>query len=158
MRKFILVLILCGFTSCGLFESKEEKTQKLVEKELQQIDWTNVDHYPLFDECDETASKLKQKTCFEEKLVLHLSSDLQQFEIVSEMQVKDVIFIDIIVQSDGSIAVLNIENQEVFQEQQQDFEQLVENSLNSLPRIEPALKRGVPVRAKFRIPIFLNSK
>jgi hypothetical protein len=158
MRKFILVLILCGFTSCGLFESKAEKTQKLVEKELQQIDWTNVDHYPLFDECDETASKLKQKTCFEEKLVLHLSSDLQQFEIVSERQVKDVIFIDIIVQSDGSITVLNIENQEVFQEQQQDFEQLVENSLNSLPRIEPALKRGVPVRAKFRIPIFLNSK
>ncbi len=158
MRKFILVLILCEFTSCGLFESKAEKTQKLVEKELQQIDWTNVDHYPLFDECDETASKLKQKTCFEEKLVLHLSSDLQQFEIVSERQVKDVIFIDIIVQSDGSITVLNIENQEVFQEQQQDFEQLVENSLNSLPRIEPALKRGVPVRAKFRIPIFLNSK
>ena len=158
MRKFILVLILCGFTSCGLFESKEEKTQKLVEKELQQIDWTNVDHYPLFDECDETASKLKQKTCFEEKLVLHLSSDLQQFEIVSERQVKDVIFIDIIVQSDGSITVLNIENQEVFQEQQKEFEQLVENSLNSLPRIEPALKRGVPVRAKFRIPIFLNSK
>ncbi len=158
MRKFILVLILFGFTSCGLFESKAEKTQKLVEKELQQIDWTNVDHYPLFDECDETASKLKQKTCFEEKLVLHLSSDLQQFEIVSERQVKDVIFIDIIVQSDGSIAVLNIENQEVFQEQQKEFEQLVENSLNSLPRIEPALKRGVPVRAKFRIPIFLNSK
>lgn len=158
MRKFLTVLVLCGFTSCNLFESKEEKTQKLVEQELHHIDWSNVDYYPLFSDCDETASKAQQKTCFEEKLVFHLSVDLQEFQLISEAKIKDVVFLDFIVESDGSISIINIENQEIFGNQMEDFNARVVKSLNSLPRIEPALKRGIPVRAKFRIPIFLNSK
>jgi len=158
MRKFLMVLILCGFTSCSLFESKDAKTQKLIEQELQQIDWSDVDDYPLFSDCDETVSKTLQKNCFEEKLLLHLSADLQEFELTSETEIKDIVFLDFKIESDGSITIDNIENKEIFGSQMQKFEDKVAESLKSLPRIEPALKRGIPVSAKFRIPIFLNSK
>ena len=158
MRKFFTVLVLCGFTSCHLFESNEEKTQKLVTQELYHIDWSDVDYYPLFGDCDETASKAQQKTCFEEKLVFHLSVDLQEFQLVSETKIKDVVFLDFSIESDGSISILNIDNKEILGNQMADFDSVVTKSLSSLPRIEPALKRGIPVRAKFRIPIFLNSK
>lgn len=158
MRKLLTILILCGFTSCSFFESQDKKTQKLVEHELQQIDWSDVDDYPLFSDCDETVSKILQKNCFEEKLLLHLSADLQEFQLTSETEIKDVVFLDFKIENDGSIIVVNIENKEIFGSQMEKFEDKVANSLKNLPRIEPALKRGIPVSAKFRIPIFLNSK
>lgn len=158
MRKLLTILILCGLTSCSLFESKDEKTQKLVDKELLQIDWSDVDDYPLFSACDETVSKALQKTCFEEKLLLHLSKDLQEFQLTSETEIKDVVFLDFKIENDGSITIVNIENKEIFGSQMEKFEAKVVSSLKSLPSIEPALKRGIPVSAKFRIPIFLNSK
>ncbi|TMM58373.1 hypothetical protein FEE95_02780 [Maribacter algarum] len=158
MRKLLMVLVLCGFTSCSLFESTEKKTQKLVEKELLEIDWTDVDDYPLFSDCDELLSKEIQKQCFEEKLLLHLSADLQEFQLTSETEIKDVVFLDFRIENDGAITIINIENKEIFGSQMEKFEDKVAKSLKSLPRIEPALKRGIPVSAKFRIPIFLNSK
>ncbi|MFK7813451.1 MAG: hypothetical protein AB8B59_13240 [Maribacter sp.] len=158
MRKLLLIFILCGFTSCSLFESKDKKTQKLVEQKLQEIDWSDVDYYPLFSDCDETVAKALQKRCFEEKLLLHLSADLQEFELTSETEIQDVVFLDFRIENDGNIAIDNIENKEIFGTQTQKFENKVRQSLKSLPSIEPALKRGIPVSAKFRIPIFLNSK
>lgn len=158
MRKLLTIFILCGLTSCSLFESKDEKTQKLVDNEMLQIDWSDVDDYPLFSDCDETVSKALQKTCFEEKLLLHLSKDLQEFQLTSETEIKDVVFLDFKIENDGSITIVNIENKEIFGSQMEKFEAKVVSSLKSLPSIEPALKRGIPVSAKFRIPIFLNSK
>jgi len=158
MRKLLMILVLCGFTSCSLFESKDEKTQKLVEQELLQIDWSDVDDYPLFEDCDETVSKPLQKKCFEEKLLLHLSRGLREFQLTSETEIEDVVFLDFKIEHNGSITILNIENKEIFGAQMTKFEDQIVKSLKSLPRIEPALKRGIPVSAKFRIPIFLNSK
>ncbi len=153
-----MVLVLSGCTSCSLFESKDKKTQKLVEQELQQIDWSDVDDYPLFSDCDELVSKEMQKKCFEEQLLSHLSADLQEFQLTSETEIKDVVFLDFRIENDGIITILDIENKEIFGPQMEKFEDKVAESLKSLPRIEPALKRGIPVSANFRIPIFLNSK
>jgi len=158
MRKFLLILVLFGFTSCHLFESKEEKTQKLVNEKLLQIDWSDVDDYPLFSDCDETVSKALQKNCFEEKLLTHLSADLKEFHLTSETEIKDVVFLDFRVEKEGNIIIDTIENKEIFGSQMEKFEDKVAKSLKSLPHIEPALKEGIPVNVKFRIPIFLNSK
>ena len=158
MHKFLLIFVLLGFTSCSLFESKEEKTQKLVSEQLLQIDWSDVDDYPLFSDCDELAAKPIQKKCFEEKVILHLSKHLQEFELISETEIKEVVFLDFSVESDGNISAVHIENKEIFGSQMKKFENRIAKGLRSLPKIEPALKRGIPVRAKFRIPILLNSK
>jgi len=129
-----------------------------VDKELQEIDWTAVDEYPLFNDCDELVSKEIQRTCFEEKLLLHLSEGLKEFELTSELEINDVVFLDFKIENDGAITIVNIENKEIFGSQMEKFEDKVARSLKNLPRIEPALKRGIPVSAKFRIPIFLSSK
>lgn len=157
MRKFLAICILCSLASCNFFESADTKTQKLVNKELQSIDWTAIDHYPLFNNCDENASKAQQKKCFIETLSFHFKMGLQDFQPVIKEAIQDSIFIDFIVEQTGDIAITNISNEEVFKEEAQEFNNKITNSLNSLPRIEPALKRGIPVKTKFRIPIVLNS-
>ena len=145
-------------SSCNLFTSTEEKTQRLVEKELQAINWNDVDQYPLFDDCDETMSKSAQKECFENTLLLHFSMILQEFEFILDKDVEGVVYVDFLVEKEGKISVLNIDKNSIIQEQIPEFDGIISRSLKSLPALGPALKRGIPVNAKCRIPIILNSE
>jgi len=158
MHKFFLILVLFGFVSCSVFESQEEKTQKLVNEKLQRIDWSDVDAYPLFSDCDENVSPTLQKNCFEEKLLGHLAAGLREFHLTSKAEIDDLVYVDVVVEKDGNLTIDTIINKEIFGNQMKKFEDQVSKSLKSLPHIEPALKEGIPVNAKFRIPILLNSK
>ncbi len=149
---------MCMLASCAWFESREAKTQKLVDAELRGIDWNDVDQYPLFADCDETATKPAQKQCFEASLLLHFSMTLQDFEFVLNNEVADTIYMDFLVDRAGAITVLDIERHSAIADQIPEFNGVVTQSLKSLPRLAPALKRGIPVNAKFRIPLVLNTQ
>ncbi|MGB5431023.1 energy transducer TonB [Eudoraea sp.] len=134
------------------------KTQQLADKELQAINWNDVDQYPLFDVCDEAVSKSAQRECFENTLLLHFSKTLEEFEFILDNDVEERVYVDFIVNKDGKVAVLNIEKNRIIQEQIPEFDGIISRSLKSLPPVEPALKRGIPVNTKCRIPIVLNSE
>ncbi len=154
--RFLLTLI-CVFLmiSCEYLAPKEEKTRRIVQEELSSIDWNDVDQYPLFASCAESISKEEQRTCFENELLAHFSQTLSEFEFILSEYVGDTIYVDFLVERDGSITVLDIEDQMTVQEQIPEFNAIITQSLKSLPKIEPALKRGIPVTAKFRIPLEL---
>ncbi len=158
MRRLVILGVFFLMASCQWFASQEAKTQMLVEEELQSIDWNDVDQYPLFDDCDETVSKTAQKACFENTLLLHFSMTLQDFEFVLDEEVDDTIYVDFLVDSEGTMSVLEIQENNTVKQQIPEFDAIITQSLKSLPRVEPALKRGIPVNAKFRIPIVLNTK
>ncbi len=158
MRNVMVLCGLCLFTSCDWFSSKEEKVQKLVDEELKSIDWNDVDQYPLFADCDETASKLDQKACFESVVLVHFSSVIQDFEFVMEETINDTIYVDFLTDHEGAITVLEVEKNEIITTHVPEFEAIVIQTLKTLPKAAPALKRGIPVSAKFRIPVILNSK
>jgi hypothetical protein len=158
MRNLIIFLLFCLLTACNWSASREEKTQELVWEEMQAIDWEDVDKYPLFQDCDETVSKQEQKKCFMETLLLHFSMTLQESEFVLKEEVTDTVLVDFIMEDTGTITLMNIHNDEKVNEQLPDFDTQIQKSLNRLPKIEPALKRGIPVKAKFRIPIVLSSQ
>jgi len=157
MRNLTVLCCLCLLASCDWFSSKEEKIQKLVDEGIRDIDWNDVDQYPLFPVCDETASKTEQKECFESNMLSHFSTILQDFEFVLDEEVHDTIYVDFIMDHQGLIAVLEVEKNPIVQSRIPEFETIITQSLKTLPKVAPALKRGIPVNAKFRIPIILNT-
>ena len=157
MRKWVILGLCWLLASCAWFESREVKARKLVEAQLEGIDWNDVDQYPLFDDCDETAIKEAQRACFEETLLLHFSQTLRDFEFLMADDVEDTLYMDFIVDREGSISVLDIEQNNDVADQIPEFNGVITQSLKSLPRAAPALKRGIPVNAKFRIPLILNT-
>ncbi|MEK6152201.1 hypothetical protein WIW50_03035 [Flavobacteriaceae bacterium 3-367] len=158
MRKLCILGLLCFLTACDWFASKEAKTQKMVEEEMQNINWNEVDQYPLFSDCDELASKGDQKNCFEATLLMHFSMTLQEFDFVLDTNVNDTVYVDFMMDQDGLISVLDIEKDDAIETEMPEFDGVITQSLKSLPRVAPALKRGIPVSAKFRIPIVLNTE
>jgi hypothetical protein len=157
MRKSVVLCVCCLLASCAWFESREARARKLVESQLQGIDWNDVDQYPLFEDCDETAAKAAQRACFEETLLLHFSRTLEDFEFLMAGDVEDTLYMDFIVDREGTIAVMDIERNNEVANQIPEFNGVITQSLKSLPRVDPALKRGIPVNAKFRIPLVLNT-
>lgn len=152
----IYVLAL-GLNSCEWFPSQQDRTRKLVDAEMQTIDWNQLDQFPLFDACDETASRFGQQECFQNTLTLHLSMALQDFDFRSETALHDTIYVDFLVDNQGGISVLTIGENQVLAAENPEFENIVARSLRGLPRLEPALKRGIPVAAQFRIPLVVKT-
>ena len=157
MRFFLALFGLCLISSCNWLAPKEEKTQRIVQQELSSINWNDVDQYPKFQTCSESISKEEQRICFEEELLNHFSTTLNDFEFILKEDVEDTIYVDFLVERDGSITVLDIEDQMAVQDQIPEFNAIITQSLKSLPEVQPALKRGIPVSAKFRIPLELNT-
>ncbi|SHJ35961.1 hypothetical protein SAMN04487911_11858 [Arenibacter nanhaiticus] len=157
MRKATVLLCFCLFVSCDWFFSKEEKTQQLVQEEMRSINFNEVDRYPLFSDCDEMLEKTAQLECFQTILIAHFSETLQEFEFhfVSESSIT--IYVDFLVDNQGQISVLEVEKNTLLDRQIPEFSTIITQSLKGLPKLSPALKRGVPVTAKFRIPIILNA-
>jgi len=157
MKRFPILIFLLLLTACDFFASKEEKTYDLVNKELQEIDWSEVDNYPLFENCDETVSKELQRHCFEQELLSHCGKTLQEFEFEFNSLANPKVVVDFVVDQDGRIVVVGIEKDAAIDAQMPEFEQIITQGLKNIPPLGPALKRGIPVKAKFRIPIMLRN-
>jgi len=158
MRKVAVLVCFCLFASCNWFVSKEEKTRELVNEEMRQINFNEVDRYPLFNDCDEMMDKESQLECFKTTLLSHYTATLKEFEFEFVSDVSITVYVDFLVDNEGQISVLEVERNEDIDEQIPEFRSIVIQSLKGLPPLLPALKRGVPVSSKFRIPILLNSQ
>lgn len=151
---------LCFFLliSCEWFAPSDTKTRRIVELEMQSINWEELDQYPLFENCDELAGKKEQKACFEMTLLDHFTKTLSDFEFVLDTVVQDTLYLDFLVTREGEIQVLDIEQHEKVELQIPEFEGVLIQSLKALPPPQPGLKRGIPVSAKFRIPLIIQTE
>src|SRR5690606_14566539 len=122
-----------------------------------QINFNEVDRYPLFSDCDEMMDKEAQLECFKTTLLSHYTATLKDFEFEFVSDVIATVYVDFLVDHNGEISVLEVERNEEIENQIPEFRSIVTQSLKGLPPLLPALKRGVPVSSKFRIPILLNS-
>jgi hypothetical protein len=88
---------------------------------------------------------------------MHLSMSLQDFEFQSDQRLADTLYVDFMVDPQGKIFVVSMDKNAAFSKANPEFERIVSRSLRSLPRLEPALKRGIPVSSRFRIPLVLHT-
>ena len=147
----------CLFTSCDWFTSKEERTQELVNEEMRNINFNEVDRYPLFDNCDEMLDKTGQLDCFQNTLLEQYTETLEDFEFKFVSDINTTLYVDFLVDYQGGISVLDVQRNEDIENQIPEFRTIITQSLKGLPPLSPALKRGVPVSSKFRIPIIVSS-
>lgn len=157
MKRFLSFLLAIFLSSCSFFESKENRTQELIKEELRQIDWNSVDSYPFFYTCDEAAPKSQQKVCFEETLSTHFRETLNDFEFTLTDKDSMTVVIIFLIDTEGGINVIEIEKDASVLKQMPEFDGVVTQSLKNLPKLAPALKRGIPVRTKFKIPVKLQT-
>ena len=151
----IFILMLC-LLSCDYFDKKKVNSQDIVNEELQMFNWNEVDEYPSFNVCENSSSKQESKLCFETTLINHITNRLSKETIVVTENVEDTVVIKFHISETGNLSVFNIKNKEATKEQIPNLDSLLLKSLDSLPTIFPAIKRGQQVKTEFTLPVVIQ--
>ncbi|MCL6274700.1 hypothetical protein M3P19_11820 [Muricauda sp. 2012CJ35-5] len=160
MRKLLGLFILgLGLTSCELFMSTQEKTDKLVHDELIKVNWNEVDSYPLFvGECDELAIKEVQRDCFQATLMRYFTEAVSDLQFQVNTELNETIYVDFEVDEHGFILITNFEESNAVLSEIENFNDLISERLNDLTTVKAAIYRGIKVAIRVRLPIVLNTQ
>tara|TARA_R110000850_G_scaffold190308_4_gene316237 strand:- start:12314 stop:12793 length:480 start_codon:yes stop_codon:yes gene_type:complete len=154
----LLVILLFLLISCDTFLTPKKTSEEFLEEELKTINWNDVDTYPLFPNCDESDSKEQQKKCFESTLHRHINTHIQNEELISNKAVYDTLLINIEISGNSEVTISGIEGDSLTFAIFPELREHLYKSIKTLPKTEPALKRGVPVKTAFILPLILKSE
>ena len=147
MKYFVCLLIVIFCWSCKDENLQKIDAEEIAKKELQRINFSEVDRYPLFKSCDETASRQTQQNCFEKELHRWLKPHLDS--ITYEGLKNDSLYLNLSILSNGKINLDSISSKTKLAKVFQDI-------FNQSPVVFPAQKRGIPVKVSFRLPVVLQ--
>jgi len=153
MKRLLLIALLLCLTSCDYFNKKKIDSETIVEEELKSINWNDVDEYPAFSICDSSENK---KVCFEDVLRNRLNTNLSKQNIVVSEDVNDTVLLKIHIDNKGKFSIKDIIYSDLTKSQIPELDSLLRHSLDSLPKIYPAIKRGQQVATEFNLPVLIN--
>lgn len=137
--------------SCRQENFQKVNAEEIAKKELQNINFSEVDQYPLFKTCDETATRQAQQICFEQELHNWLKPHL---DIISyQNSQNETINLNISIDVKGKIKLDSLTSKS---KSKSELEEIFRNIFNKSPQIYPAQKRGVPIKVSFQLPVILK--
>ena len=154
LRFVIFFLIL---TSCNYFDVKKISTEEILKEELQSFNWNEVDEFPTFTSCDTFSTKKERKFCFENTLASHILNNLSQEKFIVAHNLNDTITIEFELSEKGVISILNMKIKEKTLSDLPNLKEQLIASIDSLPQIFPAIKRGQQVTTQFKLPIVVKT-
>ncbi|HEX8563660.1 MAG TPA: hypothetical protein VF676_11840 [Flavobacterium sp.] len=158
MKKNILLLLpllmLC--VSCQYFDRQVPSEEELLQKELKSINWNEVDEFPSVAECDTVADKAERQRCFFEFLTQTIQQKLSIDTLALLYPELDTIDVRVTVFPDSQIEF----EPQVADSITQDtimIDSIIKLRLADFPKINPAIKRGMPVKTQFVLPVILKA-
>lgn len=119
------------------------------------VDFNTIDAFPLFPDCDKIPSREKQQICFQLEMAQHIYAALNEYSLMTSEVINDTVFVKLIVDSNGKTSLSSIKISEKTNELLPEFDSIVRVTLQNVPRLQPAIKRNMPVSTEFTLPIIL---
>jgi len=145
-------------TSCQYFNTEKISSETFYEEEIKAIEWDQVDQYPAFKSCANYTEKAEQKECFESTLGTFVSDFIRGKNVVTHADLNSTVQLDFIISKSGAIDSLQIVMDSLLLKKIPKLKDWLTHSIDSLPPLEPALKRGIPVKTKFTLPVHIQSE
>ena len=156
--KFCTVCFLfTALSSCQFFETEKISSEEFYEEELKMVTWNEIDQYPTFSLCEDLVEKKQQKTCFEETISNAIYDYISSKNIVASKQIKTSVILELMIQKTGKIKMSSIEIDSITQAEIPLLENWLNESIDNIPPLNPALKRGIPVTTQFQLPIVITT-
>ncbi len=143
---------------CKDVETKKVSSKTFLEEELKTIDMQEVDEYPIFESCEYLESQAEKRTCFEQRLITNFYSYLSDQMLIFNEEVQDTIWVHLVISEKGTPQIEQLEIPSIIMNDAPKMNEWLNNSLDSLPKIYPAIKRGIPVKTAFKIPIVIQAE
>ena len=156
-RLAALIIFLVLTISCD-FRTRRQKAllQEMAADTV--VNYSAVDVYPLFLDCNNCDTSEKQNLCFEMELARRLQRAFEEQSLGSAQIEADTIKVDILVNTEGLISIAEIHRPRGMGSGLAELDSLLYRSVAALPSvIQPALKRGIPVNSMYRLPVVVST-
>lgn len=159
MRKIILLLFLSPlfFNSCQYFDKQIPSKEELLQKELKAINWKEVDEFPSFTKCDSVKNKVEKENCFFEYLTQLIQARLSYDTLPVLYPQLDTIDVKVTVLPNATMQFEPQLNDSISYDKPK-IDSILRARLVGFPKVIPAIKRGVPVKTQFILPVILKVK
>jgi len=157
MRKITAILFLSLFAlhSCQFFEQVPSK-EVLLQKELKTINWNEVDEFPSVSDCEKITDEAMSRQCFFD----FLSTTIQQKLAVDTLSVLypelDTIEVRVTVFPDSTLKFEPQFPKDTVAYDTIKIDSILHARLIDFPKVNPAIKRGIPVKTQFVLPVILK--
>jgi|TARA_R110002051_G_scaffold159536_2_gene230927 protein TonB len=113
------------------------------------IPFSVIEDVPIFPGCESEKSKGAKalRDCFQEQMFKHISKNFRYPEISQEMGVQGKVYVNFVIQKDGSIGSVRMRGPD------KNLEAEAARIIGKLPKMTPGKQRGRAVRVPFSIPI-----
>lgn len=158
MKKTLLFLLCTVLTGCNNFETRKISSEEVLDQESRSLNWNEVDEYPAFDNCRNITEIEKARECFESTVASSVNAYLARREPIVTEAIDDTVFVHLEISKTGVPTIESIEADSLVSNQIPDLQLWLKQSIDSLPRIHPASKRGIPVSSVFIMPIVIKAE
>lgn len=156
MKQYSLFLVFIFFNSCQYFDKQIPSEKELLQKELKSINWKEVDEYPSVIDCEKIEDKKQRQQCFfeiltqliQEKLSVDTLSVL--YPELDTIEVKVTVFPNATMQFEPQFPKDSVAYDKI------KIDSILKARLVDFPKINPAIKRGIPVKTQFILPVILK--
>ena len=121
------------------------------------VDFNSIDSFPLFPACESIPSEEKQKICSQIKLSEHIYASLATYQLISTKSINDTILVKLEVARSGEVSLVNIQSSAFIRQEIPELDSLITDGIKKLPKLKPGIKRGMPVKTAFSLPIILKN-
>jgi hypothetical protein len=158
MKKAIALFLVSLCFSCQYFEKKVPNEKELLEKQLKEINWNEVDEYPSVADCEKLTDATQRKQCFFEFLTTTIQQKLAVDTLSTLFPKLDTIEVKVTVFPNSTM-----EFEPQFPKDSVAYDTIKIDSILSIrlvnfPKVNPAIKRGIPVKTKFVLPVIIKTE
>lgn len=157
MKKILLLVFLLLLVSCN-FETKKIYSEEVLDEESKSLNWKEVDEYPAFKECQNQTELKLAKQCFETKVATSIYTYLAAQQPVVTESIHDTLYIYLEITKTGKPIIDSVMVDTTVINQLPEIATWLRASIDSLPQIYPASKRGIPVSTVFEMPIIIKAE
>lgn len=158
MRKLLLLPLLFLALSCQYFERTVPDEKQLLEKQLREINWAEVDQYPTVAECESISDKTLRQQCFFEYLTSTIQEKLSIDTLAVLYPELDTIEVKVTVFPNSEMAFEPQFPTDSVAYDTIKIDSILRAKLVDFPKVNPALKRGIPVKTQFILPVIIKTE
>ncbi|MGB7841780.1 MAG: hypothetical protein WBL21_03240 [Salinimicrobium sp.] len=158
MKRLLLVISIFSLFACDRFETKKITSEEILQEETRELNWHEVDQYPAFGECREIMEEDAAKACFGNKVAEYFYARLEKKQPVVTRELNDTLYLYLKISEKGIPAIDSMEIDSAVVRQLPRIKTWLRESVDSLPKIYPATKRGIPVMTTFKMPIVIKAE
>lgn len=156
--RFFTISVLMCLQSCQYFE-KPQAREKLLQKELDAINWNKVDEFPTMADCEILDTQEQQMQCLFDFVSADIKKRIKNHLIInpsatSTISVKDTIFVKVIILPTSELIFITERSTNYLYENSQ-IDSILKLDTLKMPKVKPASKRGILVKSAFVVPVIL---